>query len=193
MKLCFATNNANKINELKHLLPKNVELLSLQEVGCTEELREDQKTLEGNSHQKAEYVFREYKIPCFADDTGLEVFALDGEPGVKSARYAGERRNNEENINLLLKNLEGKENRNAQFRTVITLILPNKTRQFEGIVKGKIVRERSGTEGFGYDTVFQPEGTSRTFAEMSLEEKSEISHRGIAVRKLVEYLVKHII
>lgn len=193
MKLCFATNNANKINELKHLLPKDVELLSLQEVGCTEELREDQKTLEGNSHQKAEYVFREYKIPCFADDTGLEVFALDGEPGVKSARYAGESRNNEDNINLLLKNLEGKENRNAQFRTVITLILPNKTKQFEGLVKGKIVGERSGTEGFGYDTVFQPEKTSRTFAEMSLEEKSEISHRGIAVRKLVEYLAKHII
>lgn len=192
MKLCFATNNVNKINEIKQLLPGHIELLGLSEIGCIEELREDQKTLEGNSHQKAEYVYNKYKVPCFADDTGLEVFSLDGEPGVRSARYAGDGRDDQDNINLLLTRLEGKESREAQFRTVITLVLPGKTRQFEGIVKGEIVMERSGAEGFGYDPVFKPKGASKTFAEMSMLEKNEISHRGIAVRKLVSYLSKHI-
>lgn len=192
MKLCFATNNVNKINEIKQLLPEHIELLGLAEIGCTEELREDQKTLEGNSHQKAEYVYNKYKVPCFADDTGLEVFSLDGEPGVRSARYAGDGRNEQDNIDLLLSKLKGKENRDAQFRTVITLVLPGKTRQFEGIVKGEIIMERSGGKGFGYDPVFKPKSALKTFAEMSMVEKNEISHRGIAVRKLVNYLSKHI-
>lgn len=192
MEICFATNNTNKINEIKRLLPSHIRLVGLADIGCTEELREDQKTLEGNSHQKADYVYQNYKVSCFADDTGLEVFALDGEPGVRSARYAGEARSNEDNINLLLKNLEGKENRNAQFRTVVTLILNGKTKQFEGIVKGEIIRERVGNEGFGYDPVFIPKGYDKTFAQMTVEEKNRISHRGIAIRKLIEYLSTHI-
>lgn len=192
MEICFATNNTNKINEIRRLLPGHIRLVSLADIGCTEELREDQQTLEGNSHQKAGYVYKKYDISCFADDTGLEVFALDGEPGVRSARYAGETRSNEDNINLLLKNLEGKENRSAQFRTVVTLILNGKTRQFEGIVKGEIIGERVGDDGFGYDPVFKPKGFNKTFAQMTIEEKNRISHRGIAIRKLIEYLSKHI-
>ncbi|MBL6446842.1 non-canonical purine NTP diphosphatase [Fulvivirga sp. 29W222] len=192
MEICFATNNTNKINEIKRLLPDHIKLVGLQDIGCTEELREDQKTLEGNSHQKADYIYKNYKVPCFADDTGLEVFVLDGEPGVRSARYAGDARSNEDNINLLLKNLKGQENRNAQFRTVITLILNGKIRQFEGIVKGDIIEERVGNEGFGYDPVFIPKGYKKTFAQMTIEEKNQISHRGIAIRKLIEYLSTHI-
>lgn len=188
MKICFATNNTNKINEIRQLLPDHIELVSLQDIGCTEELREDQNTLEGNSHQKAAYVYETYDVSCFADDTGLEVFALDGEPGVLSARYAGESRNNEDNIDLLLENLEQHENRQAQFRTVITLILKGKEKQFEGIVKGEILKERVGEAGFGYDPVFQPEGYNRTFAEMSMAEKNNISHRGRAFKKLIGYL-----
>ncbi|UII33400.1 non-canonical purine NTP diphosphatase [Fulvivirga ulvae] len=192
MEICFATNNTNKINEIKRLLPSHIRLVSLADIGCDEELREDQKTLEGNSHQKADYVYKNYKVSCFADDTGLEVFALDGEPGVRSARYAGEIRSNEDNINLLLKNLEGSENRKAQFRTVVTLILNGKVRQFEGIVRGEIIKERIGTDGFGYDPVFIPKGYDKTFAQMNIEEKNLISHRGIAIRKLIEYLSTHI-
>ena len=188
MKICFATNNAHKLNEIQQLLPEGITLVSLQEIGCTEELREDQQTLEGNSHQKAEYVFHNYHFPCFADDTGLEVFALDGEPGVRSARYAGEGRNNEENIALLLKKLESCDDRHAQFRTVITLIIEGKVKQFEGTVKGEIIKEKVGGEGFGYDPVFKPEGYDKTFAQMTMAEKNMISHRGIAVRKLVDYL-----
>lgn len=192
MDICFATNNINKIKELKSLLPEHINLLSLEDIGCQEELREDQNTLEGNSYQKAEYVFNNYNIPCFADDTGLEVYALDGEPGVRSARYAGDARNTEANIDLLLKKLQGMENRNAQFRAVLTLILPDKTKQFEGVVRGEIIDERAGRGGFGYDPVFRPKGYEQTFAEMGLDEKNKISHRGIAVRKLVDYLSTHI-
>ncbi|ELR70920.1 Nucleoside 5-triphosphatase RdgB (dHAPTP, dITP, XTP-specific) [Fulvivirga imtechensis AK7] len=191
MKICFATNNVNKLNEIQQLLPEGLTLVSLQEIGCTEELREDQLTLEGNSHQKAEYVFQKYNIPCFADDTGLEVFALDGEPGVYSARYAGEGRNNEDNISLLLKKLESFDNRGAQFRTVITLIAEGNIKQFEGVVKGEVIREKAGGDGFGYDPVFKPEGYDKTFAQMTMAEKNEISHRGIAVRKLVDYISTH--
>ncbi len=188
MEICFATNNINKIKEIENLLEGKVKLLGLEQIGCNEELPEEQKTLEGNSLQKAEYVCQKYKINCFADDTGLEVIALDGEPGVFSARYAGEERDSVKNMNLLLEKLQDKENRNAQFRTVISLCLDGKVKQFEGIVKGTIIKEFKGDAGFGYDPVFVPEGYDQTFAEMSLAEKNKISHRGIAVRKLADFL-----
>ena len=188
MEICFATNNINKIKEIENLLEGKVKLLGLEQIGCNEELPEEQKTLEGNSLQKAEYVCQKYKINCFADDTGLEVIALDGEPGVFSARYAGEERDSVKNMNLLLEKLQDKENRKAQFRTVISLCLDGKVKQFEGIVKGTIIKEFKGDAGFGYDPVFVPEGYDQTFAEMSLTEKNKISHRGIAVRKLADFL-----
>lgn len=188
MKICFATNNKHKIKEIAKLLEGKIELLSLEDIGCEEELPENQKTLEGNSLQKAEYVCKKYNINCFADDTGLEVIALDGEPGVYSARYAGKERDSMKNMQLLLEKLQDKENRKAQFRTVISLCLDGKMKQFEGIVKGSIIREFKGNEGFGYDPIFVPEGYEQTFAEMSLEEKNKISHRGIAVKKLAEFL-----
>lgn len=173
------------------LLPESFTLLTLQEIGCDESLAEDQTTLEGNSLQKAEYVFKHYGVPCFADDTGLEVFALDGAPGVYSARYAGPAADSQDNIDLLLRNLEGVQERQAQFRTVITLVTPKKTRQFEGVVKGRILEERTGSGGFGYDPVFVPKGHEQSFSEMSAAEKNAISHRGKAVEKLVDYLVSH--
>lgn len=188
MDICFATNNRNKLKEVRQILDDNFRVLSLSDIGCNEELPEEQATLEGNSHQKAAFVLDNYKISCFADDTGLEVYALDGEPGVRSARYAGDHRNNEENIKLLLERLEEKENKKAQFRTVITLVTPKLVRQFEGIVRGIINSERKGEEGFGYDSIFIPEGEEKTFAEMSFEEKNTISHRAIAVNKLAQYL-----
>ncbi len=191
MKICFATNNSNKIAEIQAMLPDSIELVSLKEVGCAEELSEDQNTLEGNSHQKAEYVHSNYHLPCFADDTGLEVFALDGEPGVYSARYAGEQRDSLANIQLLLSKLESKDTRQAQFRTVITYINQSgKTKQFEGVVKGVIATVPRGVEGFGYDPIFIPKGYDRTFAEMSFQEKNKISHRAVATQKLVNYLTK---
>jgi len=188
MRLCFATNNEHKLKEIRALLGNEFRLVSLAEVGCNEELAEDQTTLEGNSLQKAEYVFRKSGTSCFADDTGLEVEVLNNEPGVFSARYAGEQRSAEDNMNLLLKNLSGKDNRNARFRTVITLITPEGIRQFEGEVHGKIIDEKRGTEGFGYDPIFLPDGFSKTLAEMTLEEKSAISHRARAFKKLIAYL-----
>ncbi len=181
----------HKLEEVKMLLPERFTLLTLAQAGCTETLAEDQTTLEGNSLQKAEYVFKEYGIPCFADDTGLEVFALDGQPGVYSARYAGEAADSQDNINLLLQNMEGIEERQAQFRTVITLVTSRKTKQFEGLVKGRILDEITGDGGFGYDPVFVPKGHDRTFSQMLPEEKNAISHRGQAVEKLVNYLVSH--
>ncbi len=190
MEICFATNNKNKIKEIENLLEGKVKLLGLADIGCDEELPETQKTLEGNSLQKAEYVCQKYGINCFADDTGLEVIALDGAPGVYSARYAGEERDSLKNMRLLLENLQVKENRNAQFRTVISLCMDGKVKQFEGVVKGSIAKEFKGDEGFGYDPIFIPEGYEQTFAEMSLTEKNKISHRGIAVRKLADFLNK---
>lgn len=190
MKLCFATNNLNKIKEIQRLLPDAIQLVSLEEIGCHEELREDQDTLEGNSRQKATYVFDHFGVACFADDTGLEVEALGGAPGVYSARYAGDKKNSDDNIDLLLQNLKGVSNRSAQFRTVITLVLDNEIKQFEGIAKGEIIEKRSGKDGFGYDPVFKPAGYDSTFAEMTMEEKNAISHRGQAVRELVKYLKK---
>lgn len=188
MKICFATNNAHKLEEIQHLLGMQFEIQSLDDIGCKEELPENQETLEGNSEEKARYVYEHYGVNCFADDTGLEVSALDGAPGVYSARYAGPQRKSEDNILRLQKELEGKTDRTAQFRTVITLILDGQTHQFEGIVKGHIIKDQAGTAGFGYDPVFVPEGYAQTFAEMDMETKNSISHRGRAVRKLVAFL-----
>lgn len=187
MKLCFATNNKNKLAEIQKILGNQFEIVSLQEIGCEEELAETQDTLEGNSLQKAQYIWDNYQINCFADDTGLEVEALNGAPGVYSARYAGTGKA-EDNMNLLLKNLGTENNRNAQFRTVITLIENGEIKQFEGAVSGTIRTEKSGAEGFGYDPIFEPKNYSITFAEMDMLTKNQISHRGKAVQKLVNYL-----
>jgi len=186
--LCFATNNQHKIEEVRAHLGPDFLLAGLAEIGCTEELPEDQATLEGNSFQKAEYVYKNFGVSCFADDTGLEVAALHGAPGVYSARYAGNQRKAEDNMKLLLKNLEGAQNRKAQFRTVITLMTAAFTRQFEGIVTGQIINEYRGSGGFGYDPIFLPDGFNKTLAEMSMEEKNAISHRARAVNKLVDFL-----
>jgi XTP/dITP diphosphohydrolase len=186
--LCFATNNRHKIEEVRAHLGPDFHLAGLEEIGCNEELAEDQSTLEGNSIQKAEYVYKNFGVSCFADDTGLEVEALNGAPGVISARYAGAQRSAEDNIQLLLKNLAPLQNRRARFRTVITLITPAFTKQFEGIVTGQIIDEHRGSGGFGYDPVFLPDGFNKTMAEMSMEEKNSISHRARAVNNLVEFL-----
>jgi len=188
MKLCFATNNPNKLAEIQDLLGNQYELVGLKDIGCEEELAEDQDTLEGNSLQKAQYVYDQYGVNCFADDTGLEIPSLGGEPGVYSARYAGEQRSNDDNMVLVMERLEGKNNRNAQFRTVITLIIDGKQQQFQGVVKGEIITKRAGSEGFGYDPIFCPDGHSKTFAEMSRSDKNKISHRGHAIRQLIDYL-----
>ena len=188
MQLCFATNNKNKVHEIATALGEQFKILSLKDIGCSEELPENQATIEGNSMEKTQYVWDNYRVDCFGDDTGLEVEALGGEPGVYSARYAGPECDASENMNLLLKNLEGKENRQARFKTIITLFLKGKAYQFEGIVQGTIRKELSGAQGFGYDPVFQPEGYDITFAEMSTEQKNEISHRGLAVKKLIMFL-----
>jgi XTP/dITP diphosphohydrolase len=187
-EICFATNNKNKIAEVSQMLEGKYKLLSLEDIGCYVELPEEQDTLEGNSRQKAMYVWENYQVNCFADDTGLEVMALDGAPGVYSARYAGPQRDNTQNITLLLQNLKGKTNRAAQFRTYITLILDGEEQQFEGIVTGHITEEWKGDQGFGYDPVFVPTGYTKTFAEMGAHEKNEISHRGIAMQKLIDFL-----
>ena len=189
-KLCFATNNAHKLEEIQAVLGDSFELISLAETGCKEELPETGNTLEANSLQKAQYLYDRYHINCFADDSGLEVDALGGEPGVDSAHYAGPQRSHADNVNLLLKNLADKTDRSAQFRTVITLILNGEINQFEGSIKGCIISELRGSKGFGYDPIFVPEGFSTTFAEMSLAEKGEISARGRAFKKLVDFLSK---
>jgi len=189
MELCFATNNQHKIEEVKHLLGSQHHLRSLKEIGCLEELAEDQATIEGNSFQKAEYVFRKYGVACFADDSGVEVETLNGNPGVHSAYYAGPQRSHSDNMDLLLTNLKGVENRIAQFKTVITLITPTITRQFEGILKGTIQHEKKGMGGFGYDPIFIPIGFAKTLAEMTMEEKNAISHRAIAINQLAEFLL----
>ncbi len=189
MRLCFATNNAEKLGEIRALLNGSIQLVSLAEIGCHEELLESQNTLEGNSRQKARYVFQNYQINCFADDTGLEVFSLDGEPGVYSARYAGVPKDDKANMDLLLKKMKSDTDRMAQFRTVITLIIDGEEWQFEGIVKGRILENSRGRQGFGYDPRFQPLGYSQTYAQMDMGKKNSISHRGIAVNKLVKHLL----
>jgi XTP/dITP diphosphohydrolase len=188
MKICFATNNKKKIEEVKAALGADIEILSLQEIGCDVELPETGDTLEHNAFQKAQYVKDHYGVDCFADDTGLEVDALEGEPGVYSGRYAGEPRSDERNIDLLLKNLENTSLRTARFKTVIALLIGEEKYKFEGIAEGNILKERIGSGGFGYDPIFRPNGFSKTFAELSLPEKNEISHRGKAVRGLINFL-----
>lgn len=188
MQICFATNNTKKLEEIRRALGVEWQVLSLEEVGCHEELPETGETLEANSAQKANWVWDHYKIACFADDTGLEVEALGGEPGVYSARYAGPQRSNEANMQLLLQKLQAKQNRSARFRTVLTYRSAGGQWQFEGEVKGTIIEEGRGTQGFGYDPVFVPEGHSSTFAEMSLDEKNSMSHRARAMKKLVDFL-----
>lgn len=188
ISICFATNNKNKISEVRSKVGDQIAILSLEDIGCYEELPETMPTLEGNSSQKARFVADKYKINCFADDTGLEVAALNGEPGVYSARYAGPACDPEDNMNKLLLEMGGKDDRSAQFKTCITLILDGKEIVFNGQIKGSILTERHGTKGFGYDPIFQPDGYSISFAEMALEEKNNISHRAIAVSKLIDYL-----
>lgn len=188
-KLVFATNNAHKLEEIRAILGDKVEVLSLKDIRCEADIPETADTLEGNAALKAEYIHAHYGMDCFADDTGLEVEALDGAPGVYSARYAGgEGHDSEANMKKLLAELEGKENRKAQFRTAICLIEGGEKHLFEGVVKGEIIREKKGSSGFGYDPVFVPEGYAETFAEMGAEEKNRISHRARAVQKLCNYL-----
>ena len=188
MKLVFATNNQHKLKEVQKMLPSSIQLLSLKDIHCFDDIEETAKTLEGNASLKADYITEKYGYHCFADDTGLEINSLNGEPGVFSARYAGEHGNSEKNMQKVLENLADKIDRTAQFRTVIALNLNDEQYFFEGICKGEIILEKSGTEGFGYDPIFKPKGYSLSFAEMSSEEKNNISHRGIAVHQLVHFL-----
>jgi len=188
MELVFATNNQHKLEELQAILGNQFNLLSLKDIGCKEEIPEEQATLEGNAGQKAFFVFEKYGHNCFADDTGLEIDSLNGEPGVYSARYAGEEKSAETNMKKVLEKLAKINDRKARFRTVISLVINGKEQQFEGIVNGKILREKKGGSGFGYDPIFQPEGFDTSFAEMNLSEKNKISHRGRAVQKLVQHL-----
>ena len=188
MQLVFATNNLNKLKEVQSLIPNNIKLLSLTDIGCVEDVPETQDTIEGNAIQKAAYIKEHYGYDCFADDTGLIVEALNGEPGVYSARYAGEQRSSEDNIQKILKNLKNVSNRNAQFETVIALQFQGKQHVFTGICKGEITLAKAGDQGFGYDPIFKAEGYDKTFAEISLQEKNQIGHRGKAVQLLVQFL-----
>ena len=192
MKIVFATNNAHKLNEVRQVVGSSFEIVSLRECGITEDIPENEPTLEGNALAKARYIYARTGLDCFADDTGLEVDALGGEPGVRSARYATDGHDDEANKRLLLERMSGVENRAAQFRTAVALILNDEEYLFEGIVRGAIAAEQHGEGGFGYDPLFFPEGGDRTFAEMSGEEKNTISHRGRAVRKLAEFLQEKI-
>jgi len=189
MKIVFATHNKNKTKEVAALLP-NIELLSLESINCFDEIQETAVTLEGNAKIKANYVTDRFELNCFADDTGLEVDVLGGAPGVYSARYAGEDGDAEKNMGKLLKAMKEETNRKAQFRTVVVLNLDGKQHVFEGVCEGTILEEKSGSEGFGYDPIFQPKGYKVSFAEMSMEEKGKISHRGQAISKLVAFLNK---
>lgn len=188
MKLVFATNNQNKVKEVQSLLPKHITILSLKDIGCEEDIPETQPTIEGNAIQKAQYVKEKYGYDCFADDTGLEVNALNGEPGVFSARYAGEQRNADDNMNKLLNELQDKNDRSAHFKTVVALILNGEQHTFHGICNGTIIKEKKGEKGFGYDPIFMATGFEETFAQISLEEKNRVGHRGKAVQKLIEFL-----
>jgi len=187
-ELIFATNNLHKLTEIQSLIGDNFILKSLQQIGCTDDIPETAPTLEGNALLKAQYVFNRYGKNCFADDTGLEIEALDGRPGVLSARYATDGHDFEANIDKVLEELSAVANRNARFRTAIALILDGSVHYFEGIVNGRIITERKGSKGFGYDPVFLPDGYNLTFAEMPLAEKNKISHRALAVGKLVDFL-----
>lgn len=188
MKLVFATNNPHKLKEVREILSDSVQIISLEDLNCFEEIAETEPTLEGNAKLKVNYITQNYGYDCFADDTGLEVEALDGKPGVFSSRYAGKNGNAEKNIRKLLSELEGQQNRNAQFRTVIALNLKRKCHLFEGICQGEILKEKTGTNGFGYDPIFKPTMATHSFANLRAEEKNKISHRGIAIQKLVQFL-----
>ncbi len=188
MKLVFATNNQHKLEEARAILKDQVEVISLAELGCNEDIPETADTLQGNSALKARYIYQHFGVNCFADDTGLEITALDNEPGVYSARYAGEPANSANNRAKVLEKMQGVENREARFRTVITLILDGKEYFFEGEVKGKIATSESGKGGFGYDSIFVPESYTQTFAELSAEQKNSMSHRGRALKVLCQYL-----
>lgn len=190
MKLVFASNNKNKIQEIQALVPNTIQIVSLDDIGCTEDIPETANTIEGNAILKANYVTEKYGYDCFADDTGLEVDALNGAPGVYSARYAGEQKDANDNMDKLLTQLKNESNRKANFKTVIALNLNGKQNLFTGIINGKIIEEKIGTNGFGYDPIFVAEGFDKTFAELSMKEKSTISHRGIAVKELILFLQK---
>ena len=190
MKLVFASNNKNKIQEIQALVPNTIQIVSLEEIGCTEDIPETADTIEGNAILKANYVTEKYGYDCFADDTGLEQEALNGAPGVYSARYAGQQKDANDNMDKLLSELKDESNRKANFKTVIALNLNGKQNLFTGIINGKIIEEKIGTNGFGYDPIFVADGYEKTFAELSMEEKSTISHRGIAVKELILFLQK---
>lgn len=188
MRLIFATNNANKVKEVMSALPAGTEIISLRDAGIDIEIPEPHDTLEANASEKATVIYGLTKQNCFSEDTGLEVAALNGEPGVRSARYAGDEADNQKNIALLLRNMSGVNERSAQFKTVISLILDDKEYQFTGICKGRIIDEQKGSHGFGYDSIFIPEGDDRTFAEMNMEEKNTFSHRKKALMQLISFL-----
>jgi XTP/dITP diphosphohydrolase len=188
MELVFATNNPHKLAEISHLLDGKIRLLDLKDIGCAEELPEDQDTLEGNASQKAWHLYEKYGYNCFADDTGLEIEALNGEPGVFSARYAGPARSAEDNMDKVLSLMDKINNRKARFRTVISLVLEGVETRFEGVVEGQILESKRGEGGFGYDPIFKPDESLLSFAEMPLPEKNKISHRARAIFKLVEFL-----
>ena len=190
MKLVFASNNKNKIQEIQALVPNSIQILSLEEIGCTEDIPETAETIEGNAILKANYVTEKYGYDCFADDTGLEVNALNGAPGVYSARYAGERKDANDNMDKLLSELENKANRKANFKTVIALNLNGKQNLFTGIINGKIIEEKIGTNGFGYDPIFQPEGLAISSAQMSAEDKDLVSHRGKSLRSIAPHVIQ---
>ena len=188
-KIVFATNNAHKLQEVSEILEDKIQIMNLKDIHCDEEIPETSDTIEGNAYQKANYIYEHYHVDCFADDTGLEVEALNGAPGVYSARYAGPQHNSKDNIRKLLTDMQDIENRNAQFRTAIVLILDGKIHLFEGNIKGTIIRSERGSGGFGYDSVFVPDGFEKTFAELGEEIKNKISHRAIATKKLVKFLL----
>ena len=188
MKIVFATNNLHKLEEIRKAVGDKHEIVSLKEIGFDEDIPETHDTLEGNSSEKAFHIYNRFQLTCFADDTGLEIDALNGEPGVYSARYAGENPTFDDNMNKVLANMETKINRSAKFRTVISLIIDGKETQFEGVCPGNIMTERYGGDGFGYDPIFMPNNFQETFAEMDLSVKNEISHRGLATKKLIAYL-----
>jgi XTP/dITP diphosphohydrolase len=188
MKLIFATHNSNKAFEIQKLLPKDFQVLTLDDIDFQDEIPENESTIEANSAFKAQFIFNKFNLNCFADDTGLEIEALNGKPGVHSARYAGEEKNADSNMNLVLKELYQISNRKARFKTVITLIINGEQLQFEGIVNGTIIDEKRGSNGFGYDPIFIPEDESKTFAEMNLSEKNKYSHRARALEKMIAFL-----
>ncbi|WP_066630212.1 non-canonical purine NTP diphosphatase [Labilibacter marinus] len=189
MELVFATNNLNKLEEIRHLLGDKIKIVSLEDINCTEEIPETGFTLEENALQKSEYVNKKFNINCFADDTGLEIDALNGEPGVYSARYGGESKDANLNMEKVLEKMKRTSNRKARFRTVISLIIDGKESQFEGVVEGRISETKSGSKGFGYDPIFIPDGYGTSFAELDINEKNKISHRALAIKKLAAFLM----